>query len=99
MDIYRKWQENDGQTTASTVSILGLMLLVYGFLKIDKDIGFPGIWAIIPVFGAAMIIFSGSKAWVNRTILSHKVVVWFGLISYPLYLPGISSRHHRTEIY
>jgi hypothetical protein len=36
--------------------------------------------------GTALIIAAGSEAWVNRTIFSNKILVWFGLISYPLYL-------------
>ena len=29
---------------------------------------------------------AGPTAWVNRQLLSNKIAVWFGLISYPLYL-------------
>jgi len=32
------------------------------------------------------IIAAGPQAWVNRVVLSNRVAVWFGLISYPLYL-------------
>ena len=71
---------------ADIFSFLGCLLLIYGFYKIDKKIGFPGMWAIIPVFGASLIIFAGPSAWFNRVILSNKFVVWFGLISFPLYL-------------
>ncbi|MBA4695891.1 MAG: acyltransferase family protein [Legionella sp.] len=74
------------QIWVNITSLFGLSLLIYGFWQINKDIGFPGIWALIPVLGAAVLIFSGPKAWVNRVILSNKVVVWFGIISFPLYL-------------
>jgi hypothetical protein len=50
----------------------------------------------VPVLGAVLIITAGSKAWVNRTILSNKLAVWFGLISFPLYLwhwPILSFAH------
>ena len=33
-----------------------------------------------------ILITSGPKAWVNRIILSNKIAIWFGLISFPLYL-------------
>jgi hypothetical protein len=33
-----------------------------------------------------MIIKAGSKAWLNKKILSNYILVWIGLISYPLYL-------------
>lgn len=29
---------------------------------------------------------AGSHAWFNRVVLSNRVLVWIGLISYPLYL-------------
>jgi hypothetical protein len=61
-------------------------LLLYGFWRINKELSFPGKWALVPVLGAVLIITAGSKAWVNRTILSNKIAVWFGLISFPLYL-------------
>ena len=67
-------------------SILGLLLLIYGFWKIEKSFSFPGQWALIPVCGAALIILGGPSAWVNRTILSNKFLVWVGLVSFPLYL-------------
>ena len=70
----------------NTSSILGGILLLYGFFKIDNEAIYPGAWALIPVSGALLLIASGSEAWINRTILSNKVIVWFGLISFPLYL-------------
>jgi hypothetical protein len=36
--------------------------------------------------GSALVISAGPKTYVNRCILSSKVAIWFGLISYPLYL-------------
>lgn len=84
--IYSEKQELDGNTLANVFSGVGLLLLVYGFSQINKELSFPGKWALVPVLGAVLIISAGSKAWFNRTILSHKVVVWFGLISFPLYL-------------
>ena len=46
----------------------------------------PGSWALVPVLSAFLIITAGPKAWVNQFILSNRVLVWFGLISFPLYL-------------
>ena len=67
-------------------SLMGVALLLLGFLLITKQKAFPGWWAMLPVMGAAMVISAGSTAWVNRYILSNRVFVWFGLISFPLYL-------------
>lgn len=57
---------------------------------------FPGKWAVFPVPGAVLIICAGSDAWINRRILSSWFLVWFGLISFPLYLwhwPIITFMH------
>jgi len=70
----------------SCISFSGLALILGGFLILNKEIAFPGAWALLPVLGAVLIIFAGQTAWINRNILSSKTAVWFGLISYPLYL-------------
>lgn len=84
--VYSEKQNNDGRTFSNVLSFVGLLLLIYGFWRINKELSFPGKWALVPVLGAVLIITAGSKAWVNRKILSNKVAVWFGLISFPLYL-------------
>lgn len=70
----------------NTFSIIGLVLLAYGFLKINEKFSFPGLWAVIPVVASALLIHSGPNTWVNKKILSNNLAVWFGLISFPLYL-------------
>lgn len=84
--VYRGKIEIDGGTVANVLSLLGVLLLAYGFWRISKNSSFPGMWALIPVSSAGLIILAGTKAWINRTILSNRVLVWFGLISFPLYL-------------
>lgn len=75
-----------GHALSDALSVGGLLLLVLGFWGIRKSFSFPGAWALLPVLGATLIIAAGPQAWVNRTLLSHKLAVWFGLISFPLYL-------------
>lgn len=67
-------------------SIMGALLIGIAVLLVTKDRLFPGWWALLPTVGAYLIISAGQHAWLNRTVLSHRVLVWFGLISYPLYL-------------
>ncbi len=90
-----KWGKPEGtvvdQAQACTrmtnvLSWLGFILLLYGLIRINRDLQFPGKWALIPVLGTALIVAAGPLAWFNTKILSNKVLVWFGLISYPLYL-------------
>lgn len=84
--VYRESRETDGKTLANLLSFIGLLFLLYGFWRINRDLGFPGNWAVVPVLGAVLIISAGSKACPNRIVLSNRVTVWFGLISFPLYL-------------
>ena len=67
-------------------SILGLLLICYSITYLNKNMAFPGWWAIFPTLGAAFIIAAGSNTLINRVVLSNKVLVGIGKISYPLYL-------------
>ncbi|QWF69409.1 acyltransferase [Methylomonas paludis] len=67
-------------------SISGLVLLALGFLLINREQAFPGWWALLPTLGTVLCISAGPKVLINRYILANPVMVWFGLISYPLYL-------------
>ncbi len=78
--------EADGSATSNLMSFFGLLFLAYGVIRINESLSFPSEWALIPVLGAVLIIASGSKAWLNRIFLMNPIAVWFGLISYPLYL-------------
>lgn len=68
------------------LSVTGLGLVLLAFVMIDKGRGFPGWWALMPVAGTVMLIAAGPLALLNRTLLSSRLMVGIGLISFPLYL-------------
>lgn len=68
------------------LSFAGLSAVALGIVLIDKSRLFPGAWALLPVMGAFLLILAGPQAWVNRTILANRAMVFVGIISYPLYL-------------
>lgn len=76
----------DERVRRDAKSLLGIGLIVAGFMTITKTREFPGWWALLPVAGAVLLISAGAQAWVNRVVLSNRILVWFGLISFPLYL-------------
>ena len=84
--VYSDQRSGDGKLFSNVLAFIGFFLLIYGFWRINRELSFPGKWALVPVMGAVLIITAGSQAWVNRIILSSKLAVWFGLISFPLYL-------------
>jgi peptidoglycan/LPS O-acetylase OafA/YrhL len=71
---------------ASGASLLGFALIFISLFAFTRNELYPGWWALIPVAGAFLLLFSGPQALVNRTLLSSRILVAIGLISYPLYL-------------
>ncbi len=67
-------------------SIVGFAFVAVALCAVNKEKSFPGWWALLPTVGAYLLISAGPEAWLNRKVLSHPVMVWFGLISFPLYL-------------
>jgi peptidoglycan/LPS O-acetylase OafA/YrhL len=63
----------------------GLALIAVAAAILDTHSAFPGWWAVLPVAGAALLL-SAPEAWICRTVLASRPLVWIGLISYPLYL-------------
>lgn len=70
----------------SSQSLFGFILIIFGLLILNNGSYFPGWWALLPTLGAFLIISAGPNAWLNLKFLSNKLMVWIGLISYPLYL-------------
>jgi hypothetical protein len=64
----------------------GLTLLLVSIASFDHKSAYPGWWALIPCLGTLLLISAGPGGWVNRVILSNRLLVFIGLISYPLYL-------------
>lgn len=94
--IHFKEVKADCSITLNLMSFIGLLLLSWGVIRMNAKLSFPSVWALVPVFGAVLVIASGSKARLNRIFLMNPIAVWFGLISYPLYLwhwPILSFLH------
>jgi peptidoglycan/LPS O-acetylase OafA/YrhL len=70
----------------SLISLAGLAALMASITLFTPEMRFPGWLALLPVAGAVAILLAGPQAMVNRIVLSNRVVVFVGLISYPLYL-------------
>jgi peptidoglycan/LPS O-acetylase OafA/YrhL len=74
------------QRFSNPLACAGLAALGIAGWLLTKESMFPGGWALLPTLGAAAIIAAGPAAWVNRRLFAHPLMVWIGLISYPLYL-------------
>jgi len=66
---------------------LGIILIIYSFLFFDfKKISHPSTITLIPLVGVSLIIWFSKKGELITNILSSKIFIFFGLISYSLYL-------------
>ncbi|MEO0367684.1 MAG: acyltransferase family protein [Pseudomonadota bacterium] len=74
------------QLLQSAASCLGLVLVVGSAFAFSKADIYPGWRAVYPVMGTVLLIYAGPNAFVNRAVLSNKLAIFVGLISYPLYL-------------
>lgn len=66
-------------------AMLALTLVIWGAFHFNQKTTWPGYHALVPVMGAMGLIFF-HRSWINQSLLSSKLMVFIGLISYPLYL-------------
>lgn len=66
-------------------SIAGLALIAASVALISSETEFPGLLMLGPVAGACLVLLSPGARF-GATLLSNRLVVSVGLVSYPLYL-------------
>jgi peptidoglycan/LPS O-acetylase OafA/YrhL len=77
---------HDRTRLANVAATMGVALIVAGLLLIDSTQLFPSWRALAPTLGAVLIIAAGPHAFLNARLLSNRLMVAIGKISYPLYL-------------
>jgi peptidoglycan/LPS O-acetylase OafA/YrhL len=78
-------QISQGPIASSWRAGIGISLVAIAAAVLDTGSAFPGWWAVLPVLGGALLL-SAPNAWGCRHVLASPMMVWIGLISYPLYL-------------
>jgi len=88
------------QKNSNKLLLFLLSVITVSFFSFNKLMNFPGWWAIIPVMATSLVLILVKKgSFVQKKILSNKILVWFGLISYPLYLWHFPILSYYTIIY
>jgi peptidoglycan/LPS O-acetylase OafA/YrhL len=88
-----KRRQVNGRALLAWAALLGIGASV---LLLDTRKAFPGWWALLPTLSATVLIATGPDTWLHRRLLAHRLPVFIGLISYPLYLwhwPLLSFAH------
>lgn len=74
-------------SAAGFASVAGMIMIILAAVTFNESTAFPGIAALLPTVGTALLIWSGGSASTHLgRALSTPVAVFFGKISYPLYL-------------
>lgn len=68
------------------LGFLGLLMIFYGVFVFNETTPFPGIYALVPTIGTGLIILFSSSQTITGRLLSSKLLVAIGLISYSAYL-------------
>lgn len=70
----------------NSLALIGLAAIWVAFFSYDKSTPFPGRYALLPVAGTTLLIlYAGKGTWVAQ-LLSTRILVSIGLISYSAYL-------------
>ncbi len=69
-----------------TLPFLGLLLIIHSVVFFDDNMFHPSFFTLSPIFGVCFIIWFSNKDEIIYKILSSKLFVGIGLISYSLYL-------------
>lgn len=74
------WKKNN------LMSLSGLLMILFSFLFLDVETPTPSIYTCIPVLGSVLVLMFAGKGTVAYKILSNRVMVAIGLMSYGIYL-------------
>ncbi|NQY15753.1 MAG: acyltransferase, partial [Henriciella sp.] len=82
--IYLRAQ--DDQPTHQWLSTIGFGLIAFATFVFDANTPFPSLYALVPTLGTALIIVYAGRQTAVHWLLSQRIFVGIGLISYSAYL-------------
>lgn len=78
--------EKRGVVKSEWLSLMGLAMIIFSIFVYDDSIRFPSFYALLPVVGVVLLILFADKETLSAKLLSYKIFVGIGLISYSAYL-------------
>lgn len=81
------------------LALLGLGLIAWAVFAYDASTPFPGLYAIAPVAGTALVVAFAQQGTLAARLLGSRLLVGVGLISYSAYLwhqPLFAFARHRS---
>ena len=78
--------QRKGVQKNNALALLGLFAILFSIFGYDKATPFPSVYALVPVLGAVLLVLYADKETLTAKLLSRRVFVGIGLISYSAYL-------------
>ena len=86
LTLYKYKQKNFSIAFKNLYSVTGIILILFSVFYFNRQIIYPSFYTLIPTVGTALIIMFADKDTIIKKILSFRIFVSIGLISYSLYL-------------
>lgn len=68
------------------LALLGLAAIIFSIFAYDENTPFPSVYALVPVLGVVLLVLYANEETFAAKVLSTKLFVGIGLISYSAYL-------------
>jgi peptidoglycan/LPS O-acetylase OafA/YrhL len=78
--------QKSGVQKSNVLASLGLGAIAFSIFAYDELTPFPSVYTLIPVLGVVLLVLYADKETLAAKLLSTKILVGIGLISYPAYL-------------
>jgi len=82
----KRLSQNIKSFYARITPLLGIFLITYSLLRFNSFTTFPGLSALMPVIGSALLIMDRGTTDFARRLLSIRPIMWLGNLSYSWYL-------------
>lgn len=93
-----RYSTEEYRVVSNVLSFAGVALIAVAVFLFEKSTPVPGIYALVPTVGTALIILFANKGTLAYALLSLKAFVGIGLVSYSAYLwhqPLFAFARHR----
>ena len=86
LSIFTYKKEIKDQKSNDIFGLIGMILILISIFTYSDNLQYPSIFTVLPVVGTVLLIIYSTKKTFFYKILSFKPLVFFGLISFSLYL-------------
>ncbi len=84
--LMQKRRKSINKNYCESLSLLAIFLILISFFLFNKETRHPGYFTLIPIISTMILISYSQNTFFTKKILENRVINYFGLISYSLYI-------------